>query len=232
MKNFKTTAFVLIAALAALALAQDTFTLKRAPKTGDEHRFRIEMRGDFGGQSLEFTGIAIERVVRVEEDGTFHVEMAQEDTKVKFGESEFDVPPSPPETTVISADGLIKEIKGEEEDPSAYRIGIVTLTPAPENPVKTGDKWTHTYKADGRTGAVAAKASFEVLGTERWRTFDTVRIKVDFEETEGDERMTATSTVWLDVRDFSVVRTESDIKNAPIPGAPEPVDLTLKIERI
>lgn len=232
MRRFTLAAFMLVAAVAAFAVAQDAFSLKRSAKVGDTQKYKIEVKADFGGQMIEFSATSVEKVVKVEADGALHVESSQAEAKVKFGDNEMEVPDQEATTMIYNADGLIREIKGEESDASSYRLAIASLTPTPEKPVKVGDKWTHTYKADSKTGAVAAKAAFEVLATEKWKSFDTLKMKITFEETEGDEKMTAVSTVWLDVKDFTVVRAESELKKAPLPGAPEPVDMTVKLERI
>lgn len=234
-KLFRFTGFLaLLATATAFAASQEAamgYALKRMPKVGDSFTYKLTVAADFGGQSVNFTGTTIEKIIKVEDNGNYHVESVEKNMKVKFADQEMEIPEQPASTSIYKANGALIEMKGEQVDSNSYRLANMSTLIAPEKPVKVGDKWTQETKADAKTGLAAAKADYEVLGAEKVGSYDTVKLKFSYKETEGSEPSSSEGTVWINVKDGSLVKADATVKNAPLPGAPGPADMKFTIER-
>ena len=218
-------------ALAAAELAVQPFTLKRVAKVGDTLVYKLNVDADFGGQKVNVTGKATDKVVKVSENGEITTESKQTETKIKVGDQEIPMDEQPVQTTTSDAKGLVIKIEGDQVDSSVYRLSNMSVFRIPDSAVKVGDKWTHEFKADAKTGAVAGKSEYEVLAVEKVGSFETLKVKWTFKETEGGEPASAEGTVWVDTKDGSMVKAVGNYKAAPLPGAPGPVDMTITLER-
>ena len=87
------------------------------------------------------------------------------------------------------------------------------------------------FKADEKTGALAAKASYEVIALEKVGPYDTAKIKWTYAESEGETKASSEGFVWLWTLDGSLVKAEGKLKNAPFRDAPRPVDVDILTER-
>lgn len=226
-----TSALLLIAALATTAFAADAYSIKRVAKVGDTLKFKLVVDADFGGTKLNLTGTVNEKVVKVAENGDITTESSQSDTVIKFGDQEMPMNDDSVQTTITNKQGLILEIKGDMVDSNQYRLGNMSAIKIPEADIKVGEKWSHEYKADSKTGAVAGKAEYEVLAAEKVLGHDTVKIKWTYKEAEGAEPASAEGTAWISTKDGSTVKVTASYKAAPLPGAPAPVDMTVTLER-
>ena len=103
--------------------------------------------------------------------------------------------------------------------------------PLPGKEVNVGDTWTYDFKADAKTGAVAAKATFKVLGTEKVDKWDTLKIQATVKELDADGA-SAESVMWLSTTDWDAVKMESKWTNVPVSGAPAPVNAKVTINRV
>jgi len=79
---------------------------------------------------------------------------------------------------------------------------------------------------------VAGKAEFELLGIERVGVYESAKIRWTYQETEGATPASSEGTVWIEVKDGSLVKSEGKLKNAPLRDAPRPVDFSFTTERI
>jgi|GEM_PF-3235722 len=222
---------VLGLAIAAFALAQDTFTLKRVAKEGEVLKYTLSADADFGGQKINISGIITDTITKVEADGGYSVESVQSDTKIKFGDQEMPMDQESKQVTKFSPTGLVLELKGEQTDPGSYRMANMNVLLTPPSNVKVGDKWSWEAKADGKTGSLASKTDYEVLGVEKVSGVDTVKISMTFTETEGSEKASMKATAWIEAANGALYKVEADVQDAPIAGAPGPVDMVLKLER-
>lgn len=226
-----TFASMLLLAVASSALAQDTFDLKRKPKAGATLNFTLTVNADFSGQQILVTAKTAEKILEVKPNGDFVVETKQTDTKVKVSGQEFPAGEESTDKVTYNAAGLVQTIAGDNTDSSTYRMQNLALFVAPKDAVKVGDKWTQEFKADSKTGAVAAGAEYEVVAAEKVGSWDTVKIKWTFAEKEGGEPASCTGFLWISKEDGSLVKLTGDAKNAPIPGAPGPINMNIVIER-
>ncbi len=229
----KSVAFGALAALSVVALAaQAGVTLARKPKANEEHKYRLKANVELGGQAVEVAGVQSEKVTEVGTDGTYTVESKTSDLKISVGGQEFPAPDSGNGTTIVyNADGTIKEIRGDQTGADTYRFANLSVFFAPGKEVKTGDAWTHEAKADAKTGAVAAKATYKVVGEEKIAGLDTYKIEFSTKESEGDTPASAEGTIYVDKADGSMVKTDAKWANAPFPGAPGPVNGSISVTR-
>ena len=220
-----------VLATATAFAAVDGFSVARKPKEGEEIRFRMTGDVDFGGVAITLKGLVSEKVTKVEADGAYKVEQAQIELKANIGGQEQDLPSGGATTTSFAKDGNVKEITGEQANPDAYRLANLGLMIDPGKTINVGDTWTYEVKPDAKTGAVAAKAEYKLLGEEKVGEWDTLKIKATVKETTGTEPASSDGTTWISKADGSMVKSESKMVNAPFPGAPAPITATLKMER-
>jgi hypothetical protein len=236
IKRFHTVGLLSLVALSAMAFAVvDGLTIKRAPKEGQTFKYKMEGNVDMQGTPITLKGTMQEKVVKVEANGNYAVEQQQLEGKIVLPDgNEMDMPAGNATTTTYKANGEVIEIKGASEDSTAYRMSTLGLLVDPGKQVNVGDKWTFDVKADAKTGAAAAKAEFQALAEEKVGTIDTIKVKAVVKESEGSEPASSESTIWIDKKDGSTVKTESKWVKAPFPGPTGPMilDATLKLTRI
>ncbi len=234
MKNF-TRAIglaVLAAALTTAAFAQDSYSFKRTNKVGDSAKFKISVDFDMSGMSATYSAAIAEKVVKAS-DGSYTVESSQSNAKISLSGQEQALPDSDkPSKSTYTTNGLITLIEGDEAGPGSYRLSYMQSLIAPDSPKKVGEKWEADLPANKKTGAVAGKATYEVVGTEKIGAWDTVKVKWTYKETEGTSPATAEGTVWLSVTDFNTVKVDGKYLNAPLPGMEGQVaNMNVKLER-
>lgn len=231
-KSFRLIPFALVAT-AAIALAGTAgFTLKRTPKEGETLTYNLKADVDFNGMNITFTGKVKEKTTKVDSDGSYTVESQTQDAKINMNGQEMDAPGSDSVTTSIyTAEGLTKEIKGDSASDSAYRMSNLGALVTPGKEINVGDTWTHEFKADAKTGVVAAKAEYKLLGEEKIGDIDTLKIKVNITETEGSTPASSDGTAWVSKADGSTVKLEAKWTNAPFPGAPAPINANVTLTR-
>lgn len=218
----------------ALAVSIQTYSLKRVAKIGDSAKYRLSMDVAFGDMQFKMTSTSTLKVVRVDEDGTVTTQTSQGEYKIKIKgvAEEMTAPDTEPTTAARKANGELVSLNGDRIDASSYRLDNLNAFHAPDSPVKVGDRWTFDVKGDSKTGAVAGKAEFELLGIERVGVYESAKIRWTYQETEGATPASSEGTVWIDVKDGSLVKSEGKLKNAPLRDAPRPVDFSFTTERI
>lgn len=231
--NFRAIGLSVLVAAATLALAQDTWTLKRVVSLGEVAKYKMDADVDFNGMSAKLTGFVTEKVTAVDPDGTYMVESLQTEAKVKFGDQEMDIPETPATKTKFKLNGDVLDLQGGEEatGAAAWRLANLSTFRFPDKTVKVGDEWTVAIPADAKTGAVAATASYKVEGAERIGERDTIKVKSTVKETEGAEAASSDGFVWIDTKDGNMVKAEAAWVNAPFPGAPGPISAKLVLTR-
>lgn len=223
---------IAVLALAASAPAQDGVKLKRVAKTGDTMVYKMSALVDFQGTEIVFSATVTEKVTNVASDGKITVESKQGDVKVKFGDQEMNQEGMETTSTVVSAaNGAVLELKGDDTSSDAYRRANMMGFIFPDNALTVGHKWSQEYKADTKTGAVAAKAEYEVVAMEKVNTWDSIKIKFSYKETSGDSPASTSGQVWLNTADGSLIKVVTDVKAMPVAGAPMPIDGKITMER-
>ncbi len=131
----------------------------------------------------------------------------------------------PKSTTTITVrpDGSLLSYKTSGKEPgetkTQARLYAVGTSVFSDKPVGIGDKWTHQFKADSDIGIHEAKADFEVLGFEKMNGIETVKIKMEYAETDATPAIAAHSTIWVEKSSGDQMISETTAENVPFGGA-------------
>ncbi len=210
-------------------MATDGFTIKKTPKLGVVHKYKQVGKFDVGGQDFEFEAIASEKVTKVEDSGNYAMEETQSAVKLN-GQEAPEGAGSGSSTTTYNAKGEVLEIKGDKVEENTYRFANLAIFIVPDKELKAGDSWNYEIKADKKTGAVAAKATWTLVGEDKVGTTDCLKIKYSVKET-GADGASSEGTLWITKADSSMVKLTAKWVNAPVPGAPTTIsgDITLTL---
>lgn len=230
MKRITLIVGVATLALAATAVQDAALVLKRVAKVGDSASYKLNVQAEFSGTALVVTAVTTDKVVKIEDNGNIHTETKQSDMKIKMGDDEMEAPSQDATLYINKPSGEVVELKGEGVDGSYYRMANISVFRYPTDPLKVGSKWSHEFKSDSKTGAASAKADFEILAFEKVGSWDTVKVKHNFKETEGSDPATSEGTVWINIKDGTLVKVEAKQTKVPIPQM-APMDMKILIER-
>ena len=228
--RFAIGAVLLAAAVGASALVAD-YTFAHTPKVGAVAKYKMQGVFDFEGQEITFMASTTNKIVKVNDDGSYVIEENQTDAKVVFGGQEMDAPTGGPTTSKISADGRILDIQGDMVDSSAYRTAMMSSFFKPAKGVKMGESWTVDVKGDDKLGSVDAKATYTIEAEETVGAWKCVRVKYDVKETKGQIPAGSNGLVWISLEDGEMVKVQGVWKDVPVPGAPAPINGKMTVTR-
>ncbi len=197
--------------------ALDTFTLKLVPKLSEFKKYKQTAKLNFKGMELDFSAIAARQIIKVEDSGAFQVKEEVSEMKINGTAAPADSAP-PATTTTYSPRGVVIKIDGDHTDDSLMRAANLSVFVMPEKPVQAGDKWEYEFKEDKATGAVAAKATYSLLGDEKIGSIPSWRVKFTIKEADAAGGSTE-GTVWLSKEDGSTVKLNAKWINVPMSGA-------------
>lgn len=222
----------LLLASAALALAaQDSFSLRVFPRADDSFKTKFTGTLSVMGMDVKATYTQTTKVIEIKE-GVMVTEAGEATGTLDVGGQEMPMPEMGTTKSHTKLDGTTKQIEGESASPDTYRMTTVTTIFKPEAAVKVGDEWTWTAAANSELGTRKTEGKYKFVAIEEVKGIRTAKITMDVKEVEGDLPASAKGTVWLSIANGMSVKTEMEIKNGPIPGAPEPVNGTLKSELV
>jgi len=207
-----------VALVAATAIAAAPSTLKRIGKVGDTHMYDLKVDISFQGESLVFVAKVIERITEISDDGSYTLAASQKDAKMTMQGQDFPPPEMAETKSKYDAIGNIAEITGDAVDESSYRFASLTAFRRPDKSVAKGDKWEVKIAGNPKIGTLATVCNYEVLDTEKVVGIECFKVKYSVRETEGSAPASSVGTVWINPVDALIVKTEGDMKNAPIAG--------------
>lgn len=213
-----------VVASLAIAAPYQGIVLKRAPKVGDITKLRLKAEATIDGSAVVMSGLVVETVTKVEENGDFVVVSASQENKVDYKGSTSS-PGNTSTTSTIKSTGEVALIVSEVAEPSLYRIANLTALRFPSQALKVGDSWSVTIAKDER-GSVDAQGTYKVEAQEKIGEYDTYRIAGSLKESSGDKAASMDATYWINIKDGSVVKMTGTLANAPYPNISP---LTLKI---
>lgn len=221
-----------LASVAMLALAQGV-TLKRAPQAGEELKYKLRMEFGIFGDTAVYTSVLTEKVTEVKPDGSYTIEASQSDYKVElFGDQgvvrDEDLPK---QNITFTPWGDVVTVKGGLVNESVYRLANLQAVRLPKVAIAKGDKWEAAIPKNVDTGVFEAKATYTYEDDEKIGDFETIRAEFEYSEVAGDPARSQ-GKVWLNKRDGTVVKLETNWTAAPIPGAPTPLTGAVILERI
>jgi len=211
--------FLLVAALCApLAFAQDAVALKRIPKEGESAKYTLKVDTELGGMKIKFSAKVVEKVTKVNPDGTFVVSSEQHDIVLNVDGNDTAAPAEVggAVTTTYRTDGTVSDMQGDQVDADGYRMSNIQVVVWPKDPVKVGSKWESDIKADKDKGTVDVHTTYEVLASEKVGTHDCFKVAYDAAEKGSAAPAESKGTVWIDVTNGQIVKGEMEWTNAPI----------------
>lgn len=225
---FRATLLTACALMSLSAAISQEYTLKLNVKEGDTFKYRMTMEIDFGGQNLLATTTITNKVLKVEENGNVEVESASGEMLIKFGDQEMPQPALPASKITYKPNGEIAKVESMQ---GALPTNI-SGTFFPEKPVKVGDKWSNTTK--GQNGSSDMESTYELVGTEKVGDTEAVKVKVSIRTVKAKEGegFSGFGHVWIDPKTGMTVRSEIQLKDWQMEGAPMPINGTLKMELV
>lgn len=213
------TVFLMMATMAAATVFAGTpSNLKRIAKPGDTHTYDLKVDISFNGETLAFSAKVIERMIEIGDDGAYTLGVLQKDAKLTMQGQDFPPPEMGETKTKYDSVGNITEITGEAVDETAYRFAALNAFRRPDKSVAKGDSWEVKVPGNPKIGTMATVCNYEVLATEKMVGFDCLKVKYSVKETEGSAPASSMGTLWIDPSNGLVVKTEGEMKNAPIAG--------------
>jgi hypothetical protein len=222
----------LLCLLPAVARAdEEAVTITWKPKPGQTTSFRYETHSVSNPTTWVFSAVAKSKVLDVAADGKIHLQLTNSDATL----------------TVAGQDlsGQVGDANGTSEAtylPSGLAVTVPEASRArldaalqmlfPDKPVKVGDTWKRTGKADADKGLRAAEATYKYEGIETVDKWKAYKITVTYRETEGDDPLSLRGTRWVAVEDGILVKAQYTVQNGPFaPGMP-PEDAEITGSRV
>lgn len=241
MRNRFRPTYTLFAAFALGTLAhagalkpfEDTYSLKPTMKVGDVLKLKVAGELDLGGQSIQYKALVTSKVL-TSDDKSYSVEQLQSDVNIVVGGQDMGNAGQEPQPVTFTYDnrGVITGIKATDDrmtGADAYRASALETFYVPENPVKMGDSWTYkSDKVENKWNAL--QIDYKLVAAEKVGSTDTLKIEFKAKETSGTAGQEG--TVWLDAKDFTLVKREAKYTQFPIPGAPAPIDGKMTFTRV
>ena len=216
-------AVVLTGSLALAAIAgQDSLNVSRRPKVGSVAMYSVSANFD-SPQAITFTQNQTQKVTAVQADGTYTLETVSSNVVVDFGGQTMNPPDSTVTSTQTPTGRVIQIISEQAAGPATYRIAHLQTFEAPLTSVKVGDDIAYTIPADPKLETPAVKADFKVAGLEKIKDWDTIRLTFNSAETGSDAVSSMTGTVWVNVSDGLLVKSEGQWKDVQPEGVPFPL---------
>lgn len=227
---------VLLAATAAFATSDQTFSLVWAPKQGEEFKYSIVLASTLEGAKIVIgTDLGV-KVTAVAANGDYTLESRYSTVKVTLNgepQSLKDLPPAQVEIEKYNAKGVrFDDGKDQEVDQFGQILSDVMDFVPPEKPVKVGDKWTRSVPENEKTKKAPARLDYTVLSEEKSGPTTLVKLGFAYTETKGDKPAHGTGEFLIDASNGLVISAKADLENAKMdPEAPPgPVKVTLTLE--
>lgn len=220
----------LLSVIAVVALAGNTYVLRRQPKVGDTTKFRVRADFTYKGETATMSMLQTERVSKVDEDGTYELETSSSEAKMFSRGEDRALPDEDPATSSYDRSGAVMKI-GSSDDPLAYRRANMLAVILPNKEVKVGDEWKRELDATCKCGVPSA-SQFRVEAEEKVDDLDTLKVKFTYHESGCDNPISSGGFAWVNPRNGSLVKLEADIKNLPMGATNTPVEgkFTMKLE--
>ncbi len=213
---------LLIAAIlvAPLSFAQDSVVLKRTAKVGEVAKFKLVVDTEISGMVIKFTANVKESVAETKDDGGFSIKSEQADAVLNIGGQEQPAPGGVGDsaTTIYAANGSVVEIKSDEASTDAYRLANLQAFLYPKEAVAVGGKWEAVVAENKKNETPEVKMNYEVVAKESLGTRTVFKVTFSAVESSGSNPASNKGTVWVDIANGMVVKSESQWHNVPIAG--------------
>ncbi|MCA1595701.1 MAG: DUF5117 domain-containing protein, partial [Chloroflexi bacterium] len=137
------------------------------------------------------------------------------------------------ETVTIRPDGSLVSFTSTSSDKDSgktdARLFVATQPVFPASPLAISEKWSRDFAADSTMGLRKAHGDYQLLAAEKVDGIDTVKVHVDYHETEGPDPISAVGTLSIERSSGDSVADEFEITNLPFPGGPPGAAATAKL---
>jgi hypothetical protein len=232
MRRATLTLLPLCCLVVAAAHAEEAATVAWKVKPGHTASYRFETRNVGGDVAWTFSATSKSKILEIATDGKIKVEESLSNAKLTVGGQELAgvVDGLNVSTRATYLPNGAREGTPEGQDP---RVTVALQFIYPEKPVKVGDTWKRTVKADAARGLRAGEATYRYEGTESVGKWKAHKVSVTYKETEGIDPISLRGTEWLSVEDGAAVQTRYTVQNGPFtPGSPPEPEAEITANRI
>lgn len=216
----------LTAALLGIALAPQRSLLIKV-QSGDSVRYEVKMIFDDGGQKIEMSGRAEDRITKVDTNGNLTNEHLLGSVRLKVDNQDIDVSDSKKQVSILKPTGEIVELVGGSAQEA--RFTFVTMFVVPTTPVKDGETWN--FEVTPKGGRMI-KQEYTAVQAEKIGNYEAMKVRVKSWEASGAKPIRAEGTVWLGLADGRLVKQELTVEGVPMGDEGKPTKLTLLVTRI
>lgn len=215
-----------LAGLATTSLTQTAYSFKPKFTEGETQKVKVTMKGNMSGMAIEMIYFSDEKILKVEADGSYTEEIKTHDLGITAAGAPIPlyVDTNKTEVRKHTATGeLIGTDDKEANLPMLRRTGRLGDLPAPANPVKVGESWTHEYAAVADVSLPAGKITYTFVAEEKVGNWDALKVQIEYVETGVEKPVTAKGFLWLNKTNFRGVKGDVTVENHPAPpGSPVP----------
>lgn len=211
-----------MAVMASAAAVQDAVNFRVNPAAGSVFKYRTTGTLAVMGMEAKIDYTSKTTIVSVE-NGVVVSEVSETKGSVDLGGQVMEMPDMGTSKATLSALGVTTNMEGEMTGPEAWRTAMVQTVTRPEAPVAVGTEWTWSQAGDTAKGTRATEGKYKLVAIEEVEGRKVAKIEMEVKETTGADPASAKGTLWLDIANGMPFKTEVEIKNMPIPGAPEPI---------
>jgi len=199
-----------------------TYSLIWKPTEGQALDYGFSAKITTEGSNVEFLTDIHLKVTKIETNGDYTLETTRDHLKVVTDGQEHEVPDQDENKVDVAkynarGDKISKDEDDEEDsDPMSNILQQTTDFDAPEKPLKKGDKWSKTVKADEKKHSKAGITEYEVLGEAKAGKLDVVELGVKYHDTEGDHPASFAGKISFELKDMSLAAIDVTVKDAPL----------------
>jgi hypothetical protein len=216
---------------AAARADEEAVTITWKPKPGQTTSFHYETRSVSNPTTWVFSAVAKSKVLDVAADGKIHLQLTNSDATLTVAGQDLSGQVGDANTTT-EASYLPNGLTASAPEGPRARIEAALQMVFPDHPVKVGDTWKRTVKADADKGLRTAEATYKYEGIETVDKWKAYKITVTYHETEGDDPVSLRGTRWVAVEDGVLVKSQYTVQNGPFaPGMP-PEDAEITGSRV
>lgn len=207
-------------ATASLALAaQDSINLRIYPKKGDSFKYKHTISSSIHGLNGRLTWPETTTVLE-EAENVISTVSSVSNVSVLFDDAKIQIADMGEIQRKYNLDGTVKEIKEKNSNSNSYREAAIQTIYRPEAAIAVGDQWTWTAEADPKKGTRAMIGSYKAEAIAEAAGEKVIMISMEVKETEGEFPASSKGHVWLEVSKGILVKSETEVKNAPTDQAP------------
>lgn len=219
------TALLAVGALlsvAAIRRDDPTYSLIWKPTEGQALDYGFSAKIATEGSNVEFLTDIHLKVTKVEANGDYTLETMRDHLKVVTDGQEHEIPEEEENKAEVAkynarGDKISKEEDDESDSsPMSNILRQTTDFDAPEKPLKKGEKWSKTVKADETKHVKAGITEYEVLGEAKAGKLDVVELGVKYHDTEGDHPASFAGKICFELKDMSLAAIDVTVKDAPL----------------